>query len=174
MPIKRTHPFLSALLGGAAVAVLSCREPAPTAPDLQVPALQASRASSQGDLLRCRPLPADSVTQTIGPEGGDIWVGPHKLHVPSGALRGSVRIIAVAPSDTVNRVRLLPEGFLFARPASLTMSYRNCRHWRAAGPKIAYTTDGLQILDYLPSKDDPKSQKVHGVLRHFSNYAIAW
>ncbi len=163
-----------ALFGGAALAVLDCREPAPTAPDLQAPALQASRAASQGDLLQCRPLPADSVTRTIGPEGGDIWVGPHRLHVPSDALRGSVRITAVTPSDTVNRIRFRPEGLVFARPASLWMSYVNCQHQGAAGPKIAFTTDGLRILNYLPSKDYPGSRKVHGVLRHFSNYAVAW
>jgi hypothetical protein len=172
--MKPGHLLFSILLGGAAAVMLNCREPAPTAPDLQVPALQASRVDPQGDLLWCRPLPSDSVTRTIGPEGGDIWVGPHRLHIPSGALRGPVRITAVTPSDTVNRIRFLPAGLLFGRPASLWMSYVNCRHRGAAGPKIAFTTDELQILDYLPSKDYPESRKVHGVLRHFSNYAVAW
>jgi len=40
--------------------------------------------------------------------------------------------------------------------------------------QIAYTSDSLQILEFLPSVQDTTSQKVTGQLKHFSDYAVAW
>src|SRR5206468_12137398 len=61
-------------------------------------------------LLTCSPLAADSATQTIGDSGGTIYVGPHTLTIPPGALNDTVTITAVAPADTVNRVQFQPQG----------------------------------------------------------------
>src|SRR5260370_5695908 len=49
-------------------------------------------------LLSCKPLPYDSVTQSIGRKGGIIKVGPHTFAVPYGALSTSVAITAVIPA----------------------------------------------------------------------------
>lgn len=126
-------------------------------------------------LLQCSPLPYDSVTQAIGPEGGVVRVGPHKLSVPPDALVDVVTITAVAPSETVNRVAFQPEGLVFERPAHLTMSYANCDLLGVLLPKqIAYVTEGLDILEYLLSVDHPASRTVTGRLDHFSSYAVAW
>src|SRR6266571_3259989 len=111
--MKPTRLLFSTLLLGAAAVVASCGEPSPAAPELQVPALQASRASSSTSLLECRPLAYDSVTKTIGQKGGSIRVSKHVLVIPDGALSRSVKITLVAPSDTVNRIRFQPEGLLF-------------------------------------------------------------
>jgi hypothetical protein len=140
-----------------------------------------------GDSLAvCRPLPYDSVTQTIGPHGGEIEVGRNKLFIPRGALRASVRITAVAPSDTVALVRFRPEGLRFAATALLVMKYDNCRVPRTATPRIALVTDGLDVIEVLPSgADSPAAHRltkgpkhgrrlVIGQLQHFSNYAVAW
>lgn len=121
----RTTRFLPlALLAGATVAVSNCGDRSP----LGVP---QARLVDQlllpgGGLLSCSRLPYDSVTQTIGPAGGRVRVGPHTLSVPPGALPGWVSITAVAPPDTVNRVRFEPHGLAFEQAASLTMSYANC------------------------------------------------
>lgn len=126
-------------------------------------------------LLQCTPLPADSASETIGPEGGVLRVGPHALSVPPGALAVPVRITGVMPADTVNRVRFQPAGLAFARPAQLRMSYANCDLLGVLLPKrIAYTTDALQVLEYLLSFDNPVSRTVTGHLDHFSTYAVAW
>jgi hypothetical protein len=167
-----------ALLGGAAATILSCAEPTPlevrgrfAAPQ---PGLIGDLAQRVG-LLACTPLGYDSVTQTIGPGGGTLYVGPHALRVPAGALADTVSITAVAPSDTVNRVQLRPEGLTFLSPASLTMAYGNCNLLGAPlPPRIAYTTDALLILEYLQSVSNPIAQRVTGRLEHFSNYAVAW
>ncbi|HEV8264734.1 MAG TPA: hypothetical protein VGQ06_07270 [Gemmatimonadales bacterium] len=168
-----------------ALAALSCSDSSPVGvardsrprADLLVydPFDPPSFPPPQVGLLICTPVASDSVTQTIGPEGGTIQVAAHILWVPPGALNTAVSITAVAPSDTVNRVRFQPEGLTFQQPAALVMNYANCDLLGSTLPKkIAYTTDALQILEYLPSLDDLGSQTVRGWVRHFSDYAIAW
>lgn len=167
--MKATRLARAALAGGVIFALLSCGDRAPLAP------LPADALFGPTGLLSCSPLPADSVTQTIGPEGGTLYVGAHRLSVPAGALLEPVTITAVAPSGTVNEVRFQPEGLTFARSAALTMSYANCDLLGSLLPKrIAYTTDLLGILEYLPSVDNLFAQRVTGQLQHFSTYAIAW
>ena len=169
-----TRRFLRHLLSGAALlAALSCERPSP----LESTAPNASLLDwlPHAALLLCSPLPYDSVTQTIGPEGGTLSVGPHRLFIPAGALPTAVTITAIAPSDTVNQVRFFPEGLTFASPAALTMSYANCGPLNLLVPKqIAYTTDALDILQLIPSIDAVWAQQVTGSLQHFSTYAIAW
>ena len=165
------RPLVIAL--GALVVGLACeRSPAGPTPDPAAPTLLANLSKS-GGLLSCKPLGYDSATQTIGPAGGVLKISKHNLVVPAGALSAVVSITAVAPLDTVNRVALRPEGLTFNQPALLTMFYGNCRVIPQS-KQIAYTTDSLVILQYVPSSDTPTAKLVTGQLSHFSNYAIAW
>src|SRR6266853_713730 len=155
--MKVTRFLLPALLGAVALVALSCGEPTPVG----VESRDLLAFPQAPGLLQCIPLPADSVTQTIGPEGGILQVGPHTLSVPPGALADTVSITAVAPSDTVNRVQFQPAGLTFSQPAALTMSYANCRPLALGFPKqIAYTTDALDILEYISSLDDGSARQV--------------
>ena len=151
-----THRSLRPMLTGAALlALLSCERSSPLGVESQAPNAGLLGWVPSVGLLRCAPLPADSVTQTIGPDGGTLSVGTHRLTIPAGALAVPVTITAIAPSDTVNQVRFFPEGLTFASPARLTMSYANCGFLYGLTPKqIAYTTDDLSILALLPSIDD--------------------
>lgn len=158
------------------VAAAGCTDRSPVAPSAPAP-----NAGLFGDidgltgLLSCTPLPADSASETIGPAGGVLYVGPHRLFVPAGALAAPVTITAVVPSDTVNQIRFQPEGLTFEQPAYLTLSYANCNLLGQLVPKrIAYTTDALDILEYLLSFDNFWTRKVTGRLEHFSTYAVAW
>ncbi|PYP70672.1 MAG: hypothetical protein DMD41_14395 [Gemmatimonadetes bacterium] len=157
-----------------AAALLSCGEP-PLSP---VPPPQASLIGGllqATGLLQCTAMPTATATQTVGPAGGVINVGPHRLSIPAGALGAPVTITATAPSDNVNRIQFQPEGLVFQRSAALTMSYANCSLLGKLLPKqIAYTDDALNILSYLWSLDDLFAKKVTGKLNHFSNYAVAW
>ena len=158
-----------AVLVGAAVTLFGCRDSEPLAPH------PADLLFGPVGLLGCSPLPADSVTLTIGPEGGTLDVGAHRLTVPAGALFEPVAITAIAPTGTVNQVRFQPEGLVFARSAALTMSYANCDVLGSLLPKrVAYTSDALGILEYLPSIDNVFARRVTGRVQHFSTYAIAW
>jgi hypothetical protein len=166
----------AALLGCVALVAVSCSEP--TNP---VPQAGLFDGDLFGDLtqrtglLQCAPLPYDSVTQTIGPEGGIIQVGPHTFTVPAGALDTDVTITAVTPSDTINRIQFQPEGLVFNGFTTLRMSYANCSLLGSLLPKrVAYVSSDFVILDYLPSLDNVFTQTVRGKLQHFSEYAIAW
>jgi hypothetical protein len=76
-------------------------------------------------------------------------------------------------SGSVNSVRFSPEGLRFARPAQLTMSYRNCV-LTLLPKRIAYTNELLRILDLLPSRDLLLNKTVTAPVDHFSRYAVAF
>jgi len=186
------------LLLGASVAASNCGTPSPVGVDARPPGLMASRPSppqpagddgddtdEEGDsLLSCRPLAYESVTQTIGPEGGVLEVRHNWLVIPRGALQEMVSITAVATSDTLALIRFQPEGLPFQKTAFLVAAYDNCRVKKGATPRIAHVTDALDVIEFLPSiaaSLDPRLKKVHhgpyqviGELQHFSNYAVAW
>jgi hypothetical protein len=154
-------------------ALLGCGERSPTGVRAQALLFDAPAANT--GLVRCTPVAPDSVSQTVGPLGGIVLVGAHRLTIPPGALDSAVEITAIAPSDTVNRVDFGPEGLTFRAPAWLTMSYANCGVPATLVPKhIAYTSDALVILALLPSLDNLLAQRVTARLDHFSDYAIAW
>jgi hypothetical protein len=181
-------PGVTAVL--AALLVLTGCGESPTAFEASAPAASAATVSPRlfdgsgllgtgvgAGLLTCTAMPAAHAEQSIGPAGGSIAVGGHVLVVPAGALDSTVLITADAPSDTVNSVKLGPEGLRFAagHPAALTLSYANCSLLGRLGPKhIAYTNDLLQILQILPSLDNLLTERVTAPVQHFSRYAIAW
>lgn len=154
--------------------IISCRDPAPFGGEGgDVTGLLGSDLPT--GLLQCAPLPYDSTSQTVGPDGGIIHTGPHTLVVPAGALAEPTTITAVVTPGSVNAVRFGPDGLRFEQPAALTMSYANCDLLGSVLPKrIAYTSSVYEILDYLPSTDDLLGRQVTAQLQHFSDYAVAW
>jgi hypothetical protein len=187
--MKRSRRFPLLFLAAALAASLSCSsdqgttDPVvspPTAPEQPGGLPEASLLGSgiPARLLICSSLPYASTTETIGPDGGTISVGPHTLVIPAGALGQDVDITAEVPGDSAVSIRLLPEGLTFAdsAPARLTLSYSNCSFLaRLQLKRIAYTTDNLDdLLNLLPSIDDLLGQKVSASLEHFSRYAVSW
>jgi len=160
-----------ALLLATAFTGLSCTDRPEAAPraDLFGP------STPLGGLVACRMSTPASASETIGPDGGTIEVGPHVLRILPGALTSDVTITATVPADTVVRVDLQPEGLQFERPVYLTLSYADCGLVRSFLPKrIAFTTVDLDIISYLLSFDNLFAQRVTGRLEHFSTYAVAW
>jgi hypothetical protein len=124
-------------------------------------------------LLLCEPQQYVSASQRIGPEGGSLRFGRHRLEIPRGALTSRVTITAEQVTGPVNSVRLSPEGLQFAKPAHLTLEYRNCAATGVA-KRVAYTDELLQILEMPSSEDYPKYEYVTGEIDHFSRYAVAY
>lgn len=135
--------------------------------------LVTNTLNSTISLLTCSPQPYRTTTKTIGAAGGTITVGSHRLVVPRGALKGNVAITAEQMSGRVNSVRFSPEGLHFERPTELTMSYDNCINLPLP-KRIAYTDEGLNILELLLSRDAQRKQTVSGPVDHFSRYAVAY
>ena len=125
------------------------------------------------DLLTCSPLPYDSDSETIGPEGGLITVGRNSLLIPRGALTQRVRITAEQVRGKTNSVRFSPEGLQFQKPAVLTMNYENCA-LVLLQKKIVYTDEQLKVLEVLRSLDLFRSRSVSAPIDHFSRYAVAY
>ena len=126
-------------------------------------------------LLSCPDQPAAQAEAAIGPEGGTLQVGPHRLVVPPGALDSTVVISGVAVADSVVSVQFAPEGLTFSVPARLTLSYAACPLIPSLLPKrVVYTTDVLELLQLLLSSDDLLHRQVSADLDHFSRYAVAW
>ena len=124
-------------------------------------------------LLTCSEQRYVAVTQTIGPEGGEIKVGEHILEIPAKALTKRVKIRAEQMRGSANSVRFSPEGLSFKRAARLTMSYQNCLV--VLLPKrIVYTTEKLEVLEVLRSLDLLKKRTVTAPISHFSRYAVAY
>ena len=171
--MKVIRPFAFVL--AVCALVFACSDPSPTAPTTPDASLIGDLLRPTG-LLKCSDLPAASATQTIGREGGSIAVGPHSLWIPPGALAAPTSITAtIVTGQGVNGVRFKPEGLRFGSPAYLTMSYANCNLLGKLLPKrIAYTSDLLQILEYLLSVDNLLGKNVTGRVNHFSEYVIAW
>jgi hypothetical protein len=176
--MKKPHLVNAAIAAVIAIASLSCRDSAPsgvTAPAATPEASLIGQIVQATGLLSCRPQPYDSVTDTVGPEGGAIRVGANTFVVPPGALLTPVAITAVAPSTDVNVVEFQPQGLRFALPATLTMSYANCGLLGGLLPHhIAYIDGRLHILELLPALDDIFARTATARIKHFSGYAIAY
>ncbi len=124
-------------------------------------------------LLTCSSLPYRKASKTIGAAGGTITVGRHQLVVPRDALKHDVTITAEQMSGRVNSVRFSPEGLHFERPTQLTLSYENCLDLPLP-KRIAYTDEGMKILELLLSRDARSRRTVTGPVDHFSRYAVAY
>jgi hypothetical protein len=125
------------------------------------------------ELLACETQPYVAAEKSIGPNGGSLSIGRHKLEIPSGALASNVRIVGEQVSGSVNSVRLSPEGLRFAKPVRLILDYRNCASVKLP-KRVVYTDEFLRILDFPASEDYPEYEYVTGAIDHFSRYAVAY
>jgi hypothetical protein len=161
----------TALSSCSTVEAPTAPEPGPDASSIRLPVV----GGLLNGLLACDRQPYARTVQVIGPLGGTIRVGKHRLTIPMGALARPVTITAEAPSDLVASVRFSPEGLRFSRPATVTLDYSSCPLGRLRLLKrVAYTTERLEILSYLLSRDNLLLMRVSGDLEHFSRYAVAW
>lgn len=123
-------------------------------------------------LLLCEPERYLATVQIVGPQGGVVRVGQHRLEIPRNALRKSTVITAERVTGQVASVRFSPHGLEFDRSATLTMSYDHCSP--AERNRMAYTNEKLEILEYPPSRDDRLNEEVEAKIDHFSRYAVAY
>jgi len=186
------RPWLIALV----VLASSCSDPSPLGVGPGIPGLLAGKVKATApSFVQCSPVPYDSVSRVIGPAGGWFVVGANVLWVDSLALSAPVNITAVAPSDTIRRVRLHPDGLQFKTGthglgAVVATNLNNCRLRRNTIPRIANVTDSLALVEYVDSPAAAVDSMLvarfrtdsggwtpywaFGALHHFSNYAVAW
>lgn len=123
----------------------------------------------------CKALHAESESEDIGPRGGVLEVGPHRLVVPPGALLLRTRITGRIVADSVNSIQFFPEGLHFLVAARLQLSYKNCKKLQLRTARVVYTSDDLErLLELIPSEDRRSTNTVVGFISHFSRYAVAY
>ncbi len=122
--------------------------------------------------IYCDPLQYASTVQVVGPEGGDLSIGPHKLSIPKGALSSEVVITGEMPVSMAVTVRLSPHGLSFAKRPLLTLSYKHCLRPIELRERVAYTDEELNPLEFPHSYDLPQDGLVNAWLDHFSRYAV--
>jgi hypothetical protein len=173
---RRLLGLMATVLLGASLLTSCATIDSTTAPSTPVAASDASlKLPLLGGLLICEKQPYAITQQLIGPAGGTLAIGRHLLVIPAGALARPTLITGEAPSDLVSSVRFQPEGLQFLRPATLTLDYSSCPAARLQILKrVAYTTDNLDILSFLLSRDNLLRMQVSADLQHFSRYAVAW
>jgi hypothetical protein len=198
MRSKRRYTSLFAL-AFAAIMFASCAddfgpptapaEPVAIAPNPLLGGVIGTVTGVVGDLLDLgfSDCPADrtqSGSAWIGPSGGTVRVGPHRLKVPRGALKEGVQISGVAPEGAYAQIKFEPEGLNFKRPATLVMSYEGCRiadteddddSNEGVVPRfqIVYVSEGLEILKVLPTTTNADNETATTSLNHFSRYMLA-
>lgn len=129
---------------------------------------------ASGELLRCEPLEYAADAEVIGPKGGEIKIGPHKLEVPEGALEDEQLIIGTAPTSDLVQVNFEPHGLQFLQSAELTLSYAHCLAPQNYNFWLAYVDESLRIIERPKSRDKKGQDRVHGWIDHFSSYMIAY
>jgi hypothetical protein len=125
-------------------------------------------------LASCQPLPPAITSATLGPDGGTIDIGPHRLTFAKGSLKTTVTITAEIADGGVNAVRFGPEGLTFGPGVKLALSYSNCPGLTIQKLRVVYADDLLNPLEVLASKADPKRRTISADIHHFSIYAVAY
>lgn len=168
--MRRPRTFLNTILGVVIAAGCSNQQAGPSDTGLN-----AHGGLSNLKIASCPAPPQASVSKSIGPAGGTLFIGPHKLEVPFGSLRETVTITAETGRWSGNGIRFGPNGLNFRAPVKLTISTANCSGltWLVP-PIIVYTDAWMNILYVQPSVPLLGEKKVIGWLDHFSQYAVAF
>lgn len=128
----------------------------------------------EAEFVRCEPQPQQAAARRIGPKGGEIKVGPHKLVIPPGALASEVEITAVAPTNSRRELEFYPHGLEFREPVRMTISYDRCIVPDEGRLEVVYTGIGNKIVARQPTLDVKDLKSVEAWTDHFSGYAVAW
>ena len=167
-------PFALLLLG-------ACTTDSPTTPQLG-PTLsrRVESVDRPTGILLCPTTESFRTEGVVGPAGGSLSVGGHRLTVPAGVLTEATHLTLYAPAGRHVRLELSAGGaehYRFRAPVVVTISYDRCaRQHRPASPAVAWYTDvaGGVPLERMPSKDDRKRRAVTFATTHFSTYAVCY
>jgi hypothetical protein len=119
--------------------------------------------------LNCAPREIAQGSAIIGPKGGILQVGSHRLIVPAGALTSEVLISGTVPEGRPFEIDLQPHGLQFKKPAGLILDASSC----VDVPTIVYIVDQVEVGDPIPAFYSNWWKAIACPIWHFSGYMIA-
>lgn len=165
----------------AALASTACSGDGPAAPAIssssatqsisRLPGARRTGDAIAGNftMLNCAPKNAATGSALIGPSGGTIWVGPHRIIIPAGALSEKVQISGTVPEGKPFEIDLQPHGLQFRKPAGLILDASSCTDV----PTIVYLIDQYTQSPPIVALYSNFWHMIACPIWHFSGYAIA-
>ena len=167
------------LLLTAAVGIAACAGSDATSPtsapsvasmDAGLPGSVGKGTMTGGGFNGCTPSNPQYGTAIIGPSGGELIVGNHRLIVPAGALAQTIQISGSAPAAETPTIFLEPHGLQFRRPAGLILDASNCTDV----PSVVYLNDIGGVSEPIPATYSTLWRTIAVPIDHFSGYAVAF
>ena len=170
------------VLTGAA----ACAGDAPTAPTAPVASAPAANAflgagrypgwartdaaiAGKFTPLNCVPRQSSEGSALIGPKGGILRIGTHRLIVPAGALTEEVLISGTVPTGKPFEIDLQPHGLQFRKAAGLILDASSCTDV----PTIVYIVDQYTLGPPIAAFYSNWWKAIACPIWHFSGYMIA-
>jgi hypothetical protein len=164
-------------------ALTACGGDSPTAPVAASPAASRSGTTGyypgsrltgkvdEGKLvpLNCEPRKEASGSAVIGPAGGVLRIGTHRLIIPAGALTERVLVSATVPEGRQFQIDLQPHGLQFRKAAGLILDASSCTDV----PTIVYIVDQITLGAPIPAFYSNWWKAIACPIWHFSGYMIA-
>lgn len=130
---------------------------------------QVSQTPSQaGAGLQCSVLQPLSGSAVIGPSGGVLTVGPHRLIVPPGALVRDTLISATVPAGNMIEIDFAPHGLRFKKPAGLILDASSC----GVVPNAVYLDEIGGGDEHIAATYSNWWHVIAAPIDHFSGYAL--
>jgi hypothetical protein len=120
----------------------------------------------------CDPRDYDFDVAIIGPHGGTLSIGGHRLIIPQGALTENTLITMERPTSLLIEVEFSPHGTTFLEQPELELDYSDCYLPSDHEYRVAYLSENGKVLEYPVSVD--KGGRVQALIWHFSRYAVAY
>jgi hypothetical protein len=132
---------------------------------------QASNSgTASGQFVACVVSDQSSGVAQIGPSGGVLYVGPHRLIVPPGALTQTVELSGVVQPGPILAIQFYPEGLQFQKPAGLVLDVSGCG---GPVPDVTYIDEQGGLQEHIRAMYSTWWHTIAAPLDHFSLYAWA-
>lgn len=134
-------------------------------------------AAGEPRLLICPNRQELRAEATIGPDGGTLRIGDHRLDVPRDAIAQPVRISGTLLADRLLKLELKADDadtYGLRQPATLVLSYAACDLPDGEERLHIYRIDGAtnRILADIGGDVDRERRTVAGTLRSLSIYTL--
>jgi hypothetical protein len=171
---KTLFLFALSALGACSTDSLTAPQPAP---------LLSRRAESPENIAQlavCPTARSHRAEGVVGPAGGSLHAGGHRLTIPAGVLTEPTRLTLHAPAGRHVALELTAAGaehYTFPAPVVVTISYDRCRRQhRPTAPLSAWYIDeaDARSAERMSGKDDRAHRAVTFRTTHFSTYVVAY